>query len=53
MGRGGCGGLREFTLAVREPDSYTLRLRLADGRTKEQKITIDEKTPRHQILTIK
>jgi hypothetical protein len=49
----GCCGPGEFTLAVREPGSYTLRLRLADGLTKEQKISIDEQTPKHQVLTVK
>ncbi len=48
----GCCGPGEFTLAVREPGSYTLRLRLGDGRTIERKIAIDENTPRHQVLTI-
>jgi len=48
----GCCGPAQLTLAVREPGGYTLRLRLADGRTKEQKITIDEKTPRHQVLVV-
>ena len=48
----GCCGPGEFTLAVREPGNYTLKLRLADGETQEQEITIDEKTPRHQVLTI-
>jgi len=49
----GCCCPGEFTLAVREPGSYTLRLRLADGSTQEQEITVDDKTPRHQVLTIK
>jgi len=49
----GCCGAAQFTLAVREPGSYTLRLRLGDGSTKEQPLTIDANTPRHQVLTIK
>jgi hypothetical protein len=48
----GCCGPNEFVLAVREPGSYTLRLQLADGNKKEQKIVIDDTTPRHQVLTI-
>ena len=48
----GCCGAAQVTLAIREPGSYTLRLRRGDGRTTEQALTIDEKTPRHQVLTI-
>ena len=49
----GCCGPAQFTLAVREPGSYTLRLRLGDGTVREQALTIDEKTPRHQAVTIR
>ncbi|NQU25859.1 MAG: VCBS repeat-containing protein [Candidatus Nealsonbacteria bacterium] len=48
----GCCGPAEFTLAVREPGNYTLRLRLADGTVREQKLTIEENTPRHQMITL-
>ncbi|NQT86449.1 VCBS repeat-containing protein, partial [bacterium] len=49
----GCCGPAQLTLAVREPGSYTLQLRLGDGSVRKQALTIDEKTPRRQTLTIR
>ena len=49
----GCCGPAQLTLAVREPGSYTLQLRLGDGSVRKQALTIDEKTPRIQTLTIR
>ena len=49
----GCCGPAQLTLAVREPGSYTLLVRLGDGTERKQTLTIDEKTPRHQVLTIR
>jgi hypothetical protein len=49
----GCCGPGEFALAVREPGSYTLRLHLADGSHKEQPITVDKASPRHQLIIIR
>ncbi len=49
----GCSGPAELSLAVREPGKYTLALRAGDGTTRKQPLTIDEKTPRHQVVTIK
>ena len=48
----GCCGPAQFTLAVREPGSYTLQLRMGDGSVPKKTLTIDKKTPRHQVLTI-
>jgi len=49
----GCSGPAQFALAVREPGTYTLHLRLRDGSVRKQPLTIDEKTPRHQVLTVR
>jgi len=49
----GCCGPAQLTLAVREPGSYTLQLRMGDGSVRKQALKIDEKTPRHQVLTIR
>ncbi|MDP6545210.1 MAG: VCBS repeat-containing protein [Phycisphaerae bacterium] len=49
----GCCGPARFTLAVREPGSYTLQLRMGDGSVRKKALTIDKKTPRHQVLVIK
>jgi len=49
----GCSGPAAFNLAVREGGTYTLKLRLSDGTVKEQKIALDDKTPRHQDVVIK
>jgi hypothetical protein len=38
----GCRGPDTVNFAVREPGEYTLRVRLADGTVKEQKITVGE-----------
>jgi len=49
----GCCGPAQLTLAVREWGSYTLYLRMGDGSVRKQVLTINEKTPRHQVLTIR
>jgi len=49
----GCCGPAQLTLAVREPGSYTLLLRLGDGSVRRLPLTINEKTPRHQVLTVR
>ncbi len=49
----GCCGPAQLTLAVREPGSYTLHLRLGDGTVHKQQLTITGKTPRHQVLTFR
>ena len=49
----GCSGPAQWTLAVREPGSYTLRATLGDGSEHEKSLTLDERTPRHQVLTIR
>ena len=49
----GCCGPAQLTLAVREWGSYTLHLRLGDGSVRKQPLTINKKTPRHQVLTIR
>ncbi len=49
----GCCGPAQFTLAVREPGRYKLRLARGDGSTVEQALVIDETAPRHQVLVIK
>jgi hypothetical protein len=49
----GCCGPAQFTLAVREPGSYTLHVRQGDGSEHKLPLTINEKTPRHQVLTIR
>ena len=49
----GCCGPAKFTLAVREPGSYTLQLRMGDGSMRKKTLAIDKKTPRHQVLTIR
>jgi hypothetical protein len=36
----GCRGPNTVNLAVREPGDYTLRIRFADGKVKEEKVTI-------------
>ncbi len=45
----GCRGPNTVNLAVREPGDYTLRVRFADGKVKEEKVTIGE--TRHVSLT--
>jgi hypothetical protein len=49
----GCCGPAQLTLAIRAPGSYTLQLRMGDGSVRKQALKIDEKTPRHQVLTIR
>ncbi len=49
----GCCGPAQFTLAVREPGSYTLRLPRGDGSMAEKELTIDKTTPRPQVLVVK
>jgi hypothetical protein len=48
----GCCGPAQFTLAVREPGTYTLQARLGDGSLRRLPLIINEKTPRHQVLTL-
>jgi len=47
----GCCGPAQFTLAVREPGGYTLQARLGDGSVHRLPLVVNEKTPRHQVLT--
>jgi len=49
----GCCGPAQLTLAVRQPGDYTLQLRMGDGSIRRKTITINDKTPRHQVLTIR
>jgi len=49
----GCSGPAQLTLAVREWGTYTLQVRLGDGTVRQQSITINERTPRHQMLTFR
>ena len=49
----GCSGPAQLTLAVRDWGSYTLHVRLGDGSVRKQALAIDEKTPRHQVLTVR
>ena len=49
----GCCGPAQLTLAVREPGSYTLHLRMGDGSVRKHPLTINDKTPRHQLLTLR
>ena len=49
----GCCGPAQLTLAVREWGSYTLQVRLGDGTVRQQPITINQQTPRHQELTVR
>ena len=48
----GCCGPAEFVLAIRDPGTYTLSLRLSDGTTRQHKLSIDDKTPRHQVVAM-
>ena len=48
----GCCGPAQLTLAVREPGSYTLLVRLGDGSEKKLPLVIDEKSPRHRVLVV-
>jgi hypothetical protein len=48
----GCCGPAQFTLAVREWGNYTLQVRLGDGSVQRRPLIINEKTPRHQVLTL-
>ncbi|MCP4375180.1 MAG: hypothetical protein GY794_03225, partial [bacterium] len=49
----GCCGPAQLTLAIREPGSYTLHVRMGDGSVRKQTLTINKKTPRHQVLTVR
>jgi hypothetical protein len=49
----GCCGCAQFTLAVREPGRYSLQVRFSDGSVSRLPLNIDEKTPRHQVLTVR
>ncbi|MBL7220476.1 MAG: VCBS repeat-containing protein [Phycisphaerae bacterium] len=49
----GCCGPAQLTLAVRQLGSYTLQLRMGDGSVRKQALVINEKTPRHQVLTVR
>ena len=49
----GCCGPAQLTLAVRQPGSYTLHLQMGDRSVRKQTLVINEKTPRHQVLTLR
>jgi hypothetical protein len=49
----GCCGPAQFTLAVREPGSYTLQVRLGDGSVQRLPLIIKKETARHQVLTLR
>ena len=49
----GCCGPAQLTLAVRQLGDYTLHLRMGDGSIRKQPVTINEKTPRRQVLTVR
>jgi hypothetical protein len=49
----GCCGPARFSLALREPGTYTLLVRRSDGTETKQALVINSQTPRHQILTVK
>jgi hypothetical protein len=49
----GCCGPAKLTLAVRQLGKYTLHVRMGDGSVRKQALTINEKTPRHQVLTVR
>ena len=48
----GCCGPAQITLAIREPGSYALHLRRGDGSEQKRPLTVNEQTPRHQLLSI-
>jgi hypothetical protein len=48
----GCCGPAQLSLAVREPGTYTLLVRLGDGMEQKLPFVIDGHTPRHQVLVV-
>ncbi len=48
----GCSGPLQTSLAVREPGTYTLRVRYGNGQTVTRKLVVKPTAPRHQVVLV-